>query len=61
MSEEELWDQSVQVTLLIHSGAIVLHEGTKERCATRGDKRTVQRGTIDIQNKRNDWKENKAS
>jgi hypothetical protein len=34
VSEEELWDQSVQVTLLIHSGAIVLHEGTKERCAT---------------------------
>ena len=34
VSEEELWDQSIQVTLLIHSGAIVLHEGTKEHCAT---------------------------
>ena len=25
MSEKELWDQGVQVTLLIHQGAIVLH------------------------------------
>ena len=25
MSEKELWDQGVQVTLLIHEGAIVLH------------------------------------
>ena len=25
MSEKELWDQSVQVTLLIHERAIVLH------------------------------------
>ena len=25
VSEKELWDQGVQVTLLIHEGAIVLH------------------------------------
>ena len=25
MSEKELWDQGIQVTLLIHEGAIVLH------------------------------------
>ena len=46
MSEEELWDQSIQVTLLIHSGAIVLHGGTKEHCATSVTKRSVQSGTI---------------
>ena len=32
----------------------MFYMGNKERCATRGDKRTVQRGTIDSQNKRND-------
>ena len=53
VSEKELWDQGIQVTLLIHEGAIVLHNTiaceypewnkreSKSRTIERTDKRNV--------------------
>ena len=38
MSEKELWDQGVQVTILIHLSAIVLHNTIACECP-RGNKR----------------------
>jgi hypothetical protein len=42
-------------------GGLLFYMGNKERCATSGNKGTVQSGTIRSQDKRNDCKENKAS
>ena len=39
VSEEELWDQSVQSTLLIHERAIVLHKTIACECPKENKKR----------------------
>ena len=51
VSERELWDQSVQCRLLIPLRAIVLHRGNKGVLCYNSNKRTVQSGTIAVQDK----------
>jgi hypothetical protein len=56
VSERELWDQSVQVTLLIHVRCYCSTWEQRSVCATIVTRGLVQSGTIGSQNKRNDWR-----
>ena len=41
VSEKELWDQGVQVTLLIHSGAIVLYRTIACECPRQNKRESL--------------------
>ena len=41
VSEKELWDQGVQVTLLIHERAIVLHNTIACECPRRNKRESL--------------------
>ena len=41
VSEKELWDQGVQVTLLIHLSAIVLHNTIACECPRQNKKESL--------------------
>ena len=60
MSEKELWDQSIQVTLLIHERAIVLHNTIACECPEWNNKESKSR-TIERMDKRNVNNKNNVS
>ena len=60
MSEKELWDQGIQVTLLIHEGAIVLHNTIVCECS-EWNKRESKSRTMERTDKRNVNNKNNVS